>query len=1696
MTGQTSLTTRCRTGLALSASIAALAISHNAQAQAALCPSGQPGPVCVITNSGSTGGVVGTNGNVTVVENSGTISGTIGVQMGGSVALRVDNQAGGTITGTGGTAITAVPRLFFITVNSGAINGNVVYNDAPATNLFTNSLALYVADGGTVNGNVTLGTTGFSSGIFLYRGNSTGVTGTISAGAGIDIYGRIYEASQSVAIGQNVLPSSFEFEAFVAEGPATTLTLTGTGTTVTLGGDGHVVNTATINAASTVGLYGGFTFNPAAVTYIPQFMAAFRRPQIQLGQPGSFFSIGFGNALGSFTNNGIINSEVSLATASFVNTGAINLQTASFGTTIHSAANSPFLFNNSGSITMALTGARYTDVFNEFEDGANAAIRLRSAINTTAAADITISNSGTIVGGLHGRFAAEDFVFTNSGSIEGFDNPGGYLSPGLVLWVGELNLVTGQNPESHFDAATASFTNTATGSIDHGTQLNLSAFVATVTNNGFLAGADARAALIVEQYLDAENVDATSFAFTNTGNFEGNVALELGTTDVTVNNSGDVAGQGYILSAQTFPEVLFGGGVAFEVNNETTGASTVSFTNTGNIVTTAHAQSGVVVAIDTDDDENELTNAGGTVSVINSGTISATGGATVVTPQFAPFLQPDQVLVNPIGALVVDASDVPGASVITIENQAGGLIEAGGAPVIATPNGYFPIPDVPIAGSTVALIALGQSITITNAGTIRGGAGTTFTSIAVLDSYEPRDGYLAGAIQTQGDEFGPDQVYIASLDTVINTATGVIVGSIDLGGNHDSLANNGQITGTVYLRDGDDTLANYGTLAGDVFFGAGNDSFTHSVSAIFTGSADGEAGEDKFFLDLTGGGTIDQTIYDRLLNFETFALIGQGQVDVDLGNGDDTFENEGTLEGEVNLGAGDNAFTNTGTVEGNVTGGAGADDLGNDGTIEGNIDLGAGSNLFDNTGNVVGDVTGGDNTDDVQNEGDIEGSVDLGSGDNVLDNSGTITGDVTSGSGADDVANDGTIEGDIDLGGGANAFSNTGEVAGDVTAGNDDDVVDNSGIITGDVNLDNPEQVVELLSAFTTRRSIAAAVIPVTGGDDTFTNDGTLDGDLFAGGGNDAITNSATITGLVDLGEGDDTLILQGAWAIGGSVTGGAGSDAVNLNLAGSTAPRTLNLAGFSAFETLALSGGTGIIQGSAAFTQINVGSGRLIGAAGSTITGNVAVASGATFGSAGQVTGNLTVASGATLSPGASPGVMSVTGNVALAGGSSTLFEFVPSPGQSDQLIIDGNLTIAAGAVLNLSGNRPLTPGIAYDMIIADSITGQFTIGTWDRTLVQGFLRYVDGTADDRLQLLGTFVFQSAAAPQPTAAVNYVNSLLVAGTASPALLAAINPLLGSNGFASAAAFTQLTPEPYASATQLAVETGLNLARTARSGIARGTGDEPALYGFGSASSASRGMAADATLGTSHARNRAQGLIGGLGFGSQNASLGGFVGYVEGRQRIAALGAQTNSDGMVAGLAGHIGAGAFNLDAMVGYDWSEADTVRTVPASGSVSSNYDLQSMVLDAAASFDLAMGGFTLTPGVGITHVAVRRGAASETGSAAYALNVDRDRHAATFLDGSIAISGSADSAFRPSASLGVRHQLEGDLVFASAGLLGSTARFIVPGAPRKKTVLTAGAGIEADVASNVSITASYDGEFGAGTGSTATLGLRARF
>ncbi|MDT9600247.1 autotransporter domain-containing protein [Sphingosinicella rhizophila] len=1700
------------------------------------CGDGSPGPVCQITNTGASGPIVGTAGTATIITNSGSITGSPAIGQGQSVALYIDNQENGTIEG----AVEGNSLFLFGVRNAGEINGSVVVNDT-SPNVFTGKAIYYIADGGTVDGAVQLGTTGYTTANFIQRGVDDGVSGSITAGSGLDIYTKSYAATQSVELGQYSLPATFELEGYEILGETNTLTLTGTGETIVLMGDGHVVNEAEINLVDTTNVYPVEVVPAAVSTYNMQF-ATYQRQNPPQGQPG-LYAIPVGNELASFTNDGVINGDVRVATASFTNNGEVNLLSHAPGTVIRSAADQDFLFRNNGSIVMTDNGARLAQaaIEDEFEGGTFGAVRLTTAVDATGLNGVVIENgeNGLISGGLHFAGVASDFTFTNDGEIEIGDNPF-EIDRAVAIDLG--NFEVAQNPALREDAVADSVTITNNGTLDGGIEAEVTTRTLSFTNNGHINAdvTDAQAAaveLATDDWADtpggADVNDAESVTFLNSasGTIDGSVELEAKASFVSITNDGSItqalrSDHGVTVGANAEGNLA----EALSVRQETALGADLVFSNTGTINNADYAGGAVHLELEAGDISSGLpgaADADASVTVNNSGSITASGGNYLTFPPAVGLTQ-GQVGIDFSTALVV-AAEAEGTSTVTINNQQGGLIDARGTAHMWTGSVQVVPDQQPNSGGIAIAVADAAAVTIVNDGTIRGGPGGPLVlpngnTLVPINAEADFEGVWGGAIDTFG----------AGADNVTNSSTGVIEGG-------------------VALRSGDDRFENYGTMDGNLYLGEGDDTFVQAWDATFTGTADGGSGTDTFVLDLDGStanDTVDLAIYDQLVSFEILQTQGTGG-GVTGGSGDDNVNNTGTLNGPVDLGEGDNQFTNAsgGTINNNVTAGSGDDAVGNQGTINGAVDLGEGDNQFANAGGatingnvqtgtgsdavdnqgtingsvdlgdgdnqfanasggtIAGDVATGTGNDAVDNQGTIDGSVDLGDGDNEFANAsgGTIAGDVETGTGNDAVDNQGTIDGSVDLGDGDNQFANAsgGAIAGDVQTGAGNDAIDNQGMVEGDIVLDGESAAPPVQTFSLQAASSAAAVVPApTGGDDVLANDGNVIGSIYAGGGNDVLTNSGSVGGNVDLGDGDDRLILEGDWTIGGGVSGGDGVDAVQVTFADAASETNLpvlDLSGFTGIEQFQVDGGTGKVGGEVTFDEITITSGRLIGAAASVITADVNVGNGGTFGSAGTVIGDIAIASGGGLSPGASPAVMRVVGDVSLAGGSTTTFEFVPAPGQSDQLLIDGDLAIAPGAVLNIEGNRPPAPGVAYDMIVADEIDGEFTIGTWDHAAVAGFLRYVDGPTEDRLQLLGTFLAADDASPQTALGIGYVNALLISGEASNALLGSIPTLLDANGYASSAAFARIFPEPYAGASQLGVENGLSLARTIRSGIAVPTHSDPALFAFGSASGTWRALGSDRDTGTSRAKSRSFGVLGGLGYGSDSASIAAFVGHLDGRQRIAALDARTDADGLVGGVTGHVAAGGFDLNALIAYDWSDAKTMRAVPGANVTSSEYDLRSLTLDVSAAYAFALSeAWALQPGVGLTHISNRRGSASETGSTAFALDVEGRRTKATFVDGSFVLRGGQNegATIRPFVQLGVRHQLAGDLVHATGSFVGMGTRFTVLGAPRKETMITAGAGFSAEIAPGIGLFAAYQGEFGGGGGTLVNAGFRIGF
>ena len=1475
----------------LGASLLALAASvQSASAQS--CP-GVDGDTCEIPVTEDDQDV-STNGATHVV-NSAT--GTTIVQTSKDYLL-IENQADASIDSIN-LLPAATGRIFdTIIVNRGAIEGDLILVDG----------GFYINDGGTISGNLTslngdaaFGTANFASGnkteVFVNRGapGDTGVAGVLDPGNGLDVYVQSFGSNATYAL-PAALPTHFEVGGVEALGADTVVTVAASpAKPITDGlvvmGDGNIVNQAEIDPISLIGIGvpDQFVANlpTAAVSYYGM-PGVSRVLAIPVFDPAtgvqSVTNLIYGSSLTSFTNESVINGDLLLSAASFVNNGELNLTSNGPGTLIGAAADRDFSFVNNGTIEMTFNGPRPTSL-------TNTAIALVTAIDATAPKAVSIANGADaeIEGGLSFGGIASDFAFTNDGSIEMGINPNG-IDSAVDLDIGGLEVALDPALREDVAADSVTVTNGEAGRLLGGIEISAVTKTFAFVNNGSIlqdADDDEAEAVNIElnDYTDANGVedglDTETASFVNSGTIGGTTELDLEASTVTISNSGTI-------DRALAPDVtiLANGFSGIEAEQETALGATMIFTNSGTIATADYAGTAVALSIEAGDLDTGLPgveNSSGAIGVVNSGTISATGG-NFVTPGMFVGLPTDQTSVQFAVGLSAFV-DAEGAGSVSITNAADGVISARGSAHVGLPQGVQP----QAAQQTGVAIAAGaDTVTIVNEGTILGASKFSLTpdgAILVPDTdlnVASFEGVVGGAIDT-----------FASTDDITNAATGVIEGGIA-------------------LRAGDDVLRNYGSITGDIDFGTGDDSFIQGINASFAGTADGGAGTDRFLIDITGGGTIDDAIYDQLVNFEILGITGTGSISPDAPLPVDTIE-----------------------------------------------------------------LTSGD-------------PVEFGA-DAVIETQGPVA--ITGTAANDALTVLGTVNGDVDLGDGDNTFSLGGAVNGNVA-----------------------------------------------------------------------------------FGIGDDMLELQPGWSIAGTASGGAGQDILQTPVTGSyEEPTILDLAGFESFEELDITGGgVGTVTGQLAFDSIDVEDGRLIGLAGSTIHGDVRVAPGGTFGSAGQVDGDIDV--DGTLSPGSSPGTMTVNGNVTLASGSNTLFEMTPTV--SDAIVINGALTIETGTTLTLTGERPLTPGVAYNLITTtDGISGSFT--TIDKA--DTVLGFISQTAN-ALQLLGTFQLRSGANAQVATTNAYLNSLLINGEATTGLRDAVPDLVDADGFASEAALATLHPEAYASASQISVENGLSIASALRSVSYSVRGDAGAFtfaQGFGNW----RNFRADATSGVSKADVRSSGFLGGVGYGSDKASVALFVGRVDAGQPIQAIGARNDADGTFFGATAQAGMGGFNLGASVVVDRSTADTSRTLFNGMEAKGHFRLRGTTADIYAGYDAPIsGGWTVGPQVGLNYVSVKRGAVAESGGGAFSLNVEKDSASYSFLTADIVLQRK-EGTLRPWLSAGLRQRIDHDLGSATASMTGTSASFSVAGARRNRSLANIEAGFSWRITPSLALFARGGGEFGSG-------------
>ena len=1157
---------------------------------------------------------------------------------------------------------------------------------------------------------------------------------------------------------------------------------------------------------------------------------------------------------------------------------------------------------------------------------------------------------------------------------------------------------------------------------------------------------------------------------------------------------------------------------------ETAQALSVALTNSGSITATGQGRTAALLTIDdyrgmggTNSLDNSGTiNAGGisgygasagfytngspstttgtqTIAITNSGTIRANGGGqTIVDPYAGAGVPQDRDAPSTILAagLAVFGN---GAATATVVNSAIGVIEATGT-------------------KSVAILADGAALSLTNAGTIRGSAGTTgddsflhrasATLIGTVDGGAGTDSLIVDATgggTVNGDQFvnferfsqtgqgnvtyagafnfdtlgvAGGSVTVAAGQTLTSTGATTITGTDAA----ETVTNNGTIAGAVSLGGGDDRFVNAWLVQGAVALGDGNDSFVEGAGSRVVGGVDGGAGTNLYTALLSG----DRSGLGQRSNFQQLAVTGAGTLSLTLDQSFDTVALAGT---GLNVALAGNRI-------GAVTGSDAAEQLRVDGDIA-SVSLGAGNDLLAlGTTNAAGRYDGGAGTDTLAFTANAPVVLSgLATGFENVSLTGkalTVTGVLGSngaplGFGDGDtsltIAKGATLAGVIDLGAGNDALRLSagsilqGTVSGG--AGNDSATLE----LAGDRML-----TAATLTGFETLASEGTGTLTLTGTQAYNQVNAATDLTIAAG-------SSLTATQVAFAG-GNQRFTIAGTFA--GAVDGGAGTDTIALS--GGTAAAPVAFTNVANVEALAMTGGYATVSGNAAFGSVDMSNGRLVGLAGSAMSATqFLVRQGATFGSAGTVNGNVTVAG--ILSPGASPGTMTVNGNVTLNNGSLSYFELTPTV--SDKLIVNGAMTINSGSTLQIVSSGAIRPGTSYDLIVA---SGGIS-GSYSNVLKPSDLFGFIVQRADRIQLLGQFLGDARFSPQVSHSIDYANATLAKQPATSTLFAALPSLLTASGASNAQGFAQVTPEAYASATQIGVDNALGLTQAARGPAFASNRSEAGPFTFAQTLGQWHTLGADRAQGTSTAQTRGYGFLGGVGYGDQQWMIGAFGGWLDTRQQVAPLAASTKADGVVAGVHGRYTIpNGFGFGASIIYDGAQARTTRALPGTASGLGRYDLHSWTSDLSIHYTAEMAdGWALTPRAGLTYLRTTRAGVSETGGSPFALSVAKDRHVAGFADGGLTLgrSDSSDAPFRPFVTLGARYQIEGNRALALGGYAGGGLGLVALGAQRAPLVGTATAGVAYRFANGVDLYATGSAQTGRDDHQeTIAAGLRLRF
>ncbi len=870
------------------------------------------------------------------------------------------------------------------------------------------------------------------------------------------------------------------------------------------------------------------------------------------------------------------------------------------------------------------------------------------AVNAAGAADIsagegadTITLAGDLSGTVLGEDGADIFNVTAAQTLADLQGQGGDDSFTFSAAVADGTLAGGADADTFTFLAGSDVATTAAGNAgDDAFQVNAAnaslvtdgdAGDDTLTFAGFAGpvnvdlaaaadGFDGTVTGVIGSFDDIDNVVGSAADDTFTVSAAGSADLVGGagadTFNLAADLSGSVAGDGgadivNITAAQTSADVATGGGDDVFNLSATVGGTlagdaandTFNF-NAGSDVASAAGGAGddtfavnagnAGLAIEGGAGTNQLTLAGlGTAATLNLSATAAEGfGGDVATgivgsfndiSEFEATALNDTVNITAAGAANVAAGD--GADTFNIAGDLTGsaagddgadVFNVTGAQTLADLRGDAG-DDVFNVSAAMGGVAAGDADNDTfnlNAGSdvvgLDGGAGDDIFNVNVANSSAVIDGAagddtlsfatlgsgvdvtLAAAGTTDGfdgSEAGLTVLSFADIDNLTTTA------------NDDTITVSAAGAADLTAGAGADTINLAGDLTGVVLAGAGNDAI-NVTAAQTAANVQGGDGADSFTLDAAASGT----------------LIGEGDADTFL-------VNAANSDTDIDGGAGDDtlSFANLGSAVAVVVDGAAADGAaGSEAALQSFADI----------DNVIGSA--GDDSITV----DVDATVDLsgGAGNDTFNVNAALTGAVAGNGGGDSLilADGATVDGSFDGGAGSDTIDASAYSAGVTTtvagAGSTDGATGSSLLNAVATAFDNVETLVTGIAAdLFTISGDAPLDIASNDGDDLFTLDATLTGDISAGAGNDslAVADGQGVTGSFDGGTGVDTLdasaystaiavTIDGAGAVDG-IAGGAGTvatqfDNVDTLITGAGAD-TLSVAGAGAADVITNAG-------------------------------------------------------------------------------------------------------------------------------------------------------------------------------------------------------------------------------------------------------------------------------------------------------------------------------------------------------------------------------------------------------------------------------------------------------------------------------------------------------------------------------------------